>query len=147
MRALTITSLAAVLLLGSFTTPSEETFSLKVEVNQLRNSTGVVQFALYNEDGSIPDEDYGKYYRLLKGEIINGSSQITFEHLPPGRYAVNILHDENKNGKIDKGFILPKEGIGFSNYRSIGLRNKPNFTKASFELTGNRTIEVMVIYM
>lgn len=147
MRATTITSLAAVLLLGSFTTPYEETFSLKVEVNQLRNSTGDVQFALYNEDGSIPDEDYEKFYRLLKGEIFNGSSRVTFEHLPPGRYAVNILHDENKNGKIDKGFILPKEGVGFSNYRSIGLGNRPNFTKASFELKGNRTIEVLVIYM
>jgi uncharacterized protein (DUF2141 family) len=32
-----------------------------------------------------------------------------------------LLHDENKNGKIDKGFILPKEGIGFSNFQSIGF--------------------------
>lgn len=49
------------------------------------------------------------------------------------RYAVNILHDENANGKIDKGFILPKEGIGFSNYSSVGPMNRPNFSKALLE--------------
>ncbi|HQW06252.1 MAG: DUF2141 domain-containing protein [Flavobacteriales bacterium] len=147
MSVLTYISLTTMLLLSSFMNPSEETFSLSVEVNELRNSTGVVQFALYNEVGSIPDEHYENYYRLLSGRIVNGSSRITFEHLPPGSYAVNILHDENKNGKIDKGMILPKEGIGFSNFGSIGLRNRPNYDKASFELKGNRTIEVKVIYM
>ena len=57
-----------------------------------------------------------------------------------GNYAVNILHDENNNGKIDKGLILPKEGIGFSNYSSIGLTNRPNFKKANFELAQSKTI-------
>jgi uncharacterized protein (DUF2141 family) len=32
------------------------------------------------------------------------------------KYAINILHDEDNNGKIKKGFVLPKEGMGFSNY-------------------------------
>ena len=74
-------------------------------------------------------------------------AECTFSHLPKGNYTVNILHDENNNGKIDKGLILPKEGIGFSNYSSIGLTNRPNFKKASFELTQNKTIKVKVIYM
>ena len=78
---------------------------------------------------------------------MNGSSTITFKNISSGQYAVNILHDENKNGKIDKGFILPLEGIGFSNYQSIGLTNRPNFSKASFELKENKTISVKVIYM
>ncbi|MFT5349150.1 MAG: hypothetical protein ACI9M3_002200, partial [Bacteroidia bacterium] len=77
----------------------------------------------------------------------NGSSTITFEHIPPGIYAVNILHDENKNGKIDKGFIFPIEGIGFSNFQSIGFTNRPNFAKASFELKASKTINVKVIYL
>ena len=29
------------------------------------------------------------------------SSTITFNNIPKGNYAVFILHDENKNGKID----------------------------------------------
>lgn len=124
-----------------------ETYSLTIEVKNLRNAKGIVQFALYNKDGSIPDEDYENYYKILKGEIINGSSTITFKNIPSGKYAVNILHDENKNGKIDKGYILPIEGVGFSNYQSIGLTNRPNFSKASFQLKENKTISVKLIYM
>ena len=126
---------------------SENTYQLTVQVNELKNNTGVVQFTLYNKDGSIPDEDYEKYYKILKGEIVNGSSTITFTNIPSGRYAINILHDENKNGKIDKGFILPIEGIGFSNFQTIGFTNKPNFLKASFEVKENIAISIKVIYM
>ena len=135
------------LTLYSFANPSADTYSLTIEVKNLRNSMGVVQFALYNKNGSIPDEEYENYYKILKGEIVNGSSTITFKNIPSGKYAINILHDENKNGKIDKGFILPIEGIGFSNFQSIGLTNRPNFSKASFELNENKTISVKVIYM
>lgn len=131
----------------SFSENQAETYTLTVMVENLRNSKGVVQFALYNKDNSIPDEDYKKYYRLEKAKIVNGKSEITFKSLPQGKYAVNILHDENNNGKIDKGLLLPKEGIGFSNYQSIGLRNRPNFSKASFELNADKTIDVTVIYM
>lgn len=133
--------------LCSFSGNQAETYTLTVKVENLRNSKGVVQFALYNKDNSIPDEDYKKYYQLEKAKIVNGKSEITFKNLPKGKYAVNILHDENSNGKVDKGFLLPKEGIGFSNYQSIGLRNKPNFSKASFELNADKTIVVTVIYM
>jgi uncharacterized protein (DUF2141 family) len=133
--------------LCSFSGNQTETYALTVKVEKLQNSKGVVQFALYNKDGSIPDEDYKNYYRLEKAKIVNGKSEITFKNLPQGKYAVNILHDENNNGKIDKGLLLPKEGIGFSNYQSIGLRNRPNFSKASFELNADKTIDVTVIYM
>ncbi len=135
------------LLLSSFKDDFNEQNSLTVEVENLRNSKGTVQITLYNKDGSIPDEHYKNYFKMEKASIINGKSQCTFSNLPKGNYAVNILHDENSNGKIDKGLILPKEGIGFSNYSSIGLTNRPNFKKASFELTQNKTIKVKVIYM
>ncbi|MEO7082565.1 MAG: DUF2141 domain-containing protein [Flavobacteriales bacterium] len=147
MKALIHSSLALLFLLSSFATPNDASYSLTVEVKGLRNSIGEVQFTLYNKDGSIPDEHFKKYYKLFKAEIIHGSSTVRFENIPQGTYAVNILHDENKNGEIDKGFILPKEGIGFSNIESIGLRNKPSFSKASFDLKGDQTIEVKVIYM
>ncbi|MBL0063429.1 MAG: DUF2141 domain-containing protein [Bacteroidetes bacterium] len=144
---ITLIAFAFSITLYSFAKPNAETYSLTIEVKNLRNAKGVVQFALYNKDGSIPDEDYEKYYKILKREIVNNSSTITFKNIPLGKYAVNILHDENKNGKIDKGFILPIEGIGFSNFQSIGLTNRPNFSKASFDVKENKTISVKVIYM
>lgn len=135
------------LIITSFSNQAEKTFSLTVNVEKLRNSKGIVQFALYNIDGSIPDEGYTKCYKILKSNILNGSSTITFRDIPKGKYAVNILHDENENGKIDKGFILPIEGIGFSNFETIGLSNRPSFSKASFDLNSDKIIKVTIVYM
>lgn len=131
----------------AFTFQKEERVSLTVEVSDLKNSNGQVIFSLYNKDGSIPDEELKNFYKNSKVDISNKSAQTTFKNLPKGKYAVNIVHDENKNGKIDKGWILPIEGIGFSNFKSIGFSNKPNFKKASFDLNTNRSITVKTIYM
>lgn len=128
----------------------DEGYSLTVKAEGLRNSNGEAIFALYNKEGSIPDEKYENYYKKGGAQIDkDGTATFTFKNLPEGRYAVNILHDENKNGKIDKKFMLPlpSEGIGFSNYKSIGLSNRPKFSKASFEVKNNITIEINVIYM
>ena len=35
-----------------------ETYTLTIHVENLRNSKGVLQYALYNEDGTLPDEKY-----------------------------------------------------------------------------------------
>jgi uncharacterized protein (DUF2141 family) len=124
----------------------DKTHSLIIKVKHLRNSKGVVQFTLYNKEGSIPDEKYKRYYKKKNSPITKDSSIVTFSNLPKGKYAINILHDENKNGKIDKGFILPKEGIGFSNYQSVGMRNRPKFSKASFLLNNDTVKEIKIIY-
>ncbi|KAF0202949.1 MAG: hypothetical protein FD170_1526 [Bacteroidetes bacterium] len=134
-------------LLSSFNNQKQETFNLTINVNELRNSTGVVVFALYDREAAFPDEHYKKYLKKLTGKIVNGSSTVTFENIPAGKYAVNILHDENKDGKIKRGLIMPKEGIGFSNYQSIGFSNRPSFQKASFDLLSDKKIVVKIIYM
>lgn len=131
----------------SFRIPSKEgNHSLSVNVESLRNSEGHVMFVLYNTQDALPDKELNKYFKKTQGSIFEGSSTVTFHELIPGEYAVNIFHDENNDGKIEKGFFLPKEGLGFSNYQSIGPTNKPSFDKASFKLTGDTTIQVKIIY-
>ena len=127
----------------------EEKYSLTITVNDLRNSEGVVQFAIYNTEGSIPDEDYEKFYKIKTATITDNNASITFTDLPKGHYAVNVLHDENQNRKIDKKTFppLPKEGIGFSNYEKIGFSNRPKFSKAKFELNADMQKEVKIIYL
>ena len=131
---------------GLWADSAKQGYSLSVKVSHLRNSKGLVQFSLYNKDGTIPDKNYKNTYRQQQGKITHGVSVVTFSHLPKGRYAVNILHDENQNKKIDKGFILPVEGIGFSNYKLIGLSNRPKFSKASFILNRDTIKQIDVIY-
>jgi len=137
-----------VLLFSSFKSKTNsEKHSLTVEVNFLRNSKGHVQFSLYNKDGTVPDQYFKYHIKQINGKIIDESATVTFHNLEQGNYAVNILHDENKNGIIEKGWILPIEGVGFTNYSDIGIMNRPNFKKASFHLNKNTTKTVKVIYM
>lgn len=139
-------ALCACLLSGTPYAKNPESHSLTVHVKNLRNSNGILQVNLYNKEDSIPDQKLEKIFKIAKAQIVNQSSFVVFKDLPPGRYAVHILHDENSNGKIDKGLVLPVEGVGLSNFESIGLANRPNFSKASFELKGDKTITVKVIY-
>lgn len=134
------------LLLFSIEAISQETHSLSVKVRNLRNSDGKVLFALYNKDGTVPDQKMEKYFKKKVAVINSESAEVTFHDLPKARYAVFILHDENENGEIDKRFLLPTEGVGYSNYRNLGLRNRPNFKDASFLLKDDFSTEVKVIY-
>ncbi len=147
-KVLLIIQLNLLLVLGSsFKIIEVKNNHLTVKVSELRNSKGVVQFALYNTEDSFPDEHYKKYYRKLTAKIANGTSTVTFENLPVGRYAVNVLHDEDGDGKIHKGIILPKEGIGFSNFQSLKITNRPTFDKAAFNFSHNSEMEVKIIYL
>lgn len=140
-------------LMGLFTigssmaqTPKEKLYSLRIEADNFRNSKGVAQFALYNEDGSIPDEKLKKYLKKEAGKIVNGRSFVTFEDLPKGRYAVTVLHDENSNEEIDKTLFYPKEGFGLTNFKKISLSNRPDFSKASFVLSEDAVKKIKLIY-
>lgn len=148
MRKLTLI-IVSVILMPFNLQKEEKVYSLTITVNDLRNSEGVVQFAVYNTEGSIPDEKYKNFYRIDSALISNNTATIVFNNLPKGIYAINVLHDENKNGKIDKKFLLPlpKEGIGFSNYESLGISNRPKFSKASFKLNSNMQKEIKIIYL
>jgi uncharacterized protein (DUF2141 family) len=123
-------------------------YSLTIKTNGLENSKGSVIFALYNKEGSLPDQKFKEYYKKENVGIINKNAEVTFNNLPAGLYAVTLLHDENKNKKLDRKFLmpLPKEGLGFSNYKDFGLSNRPNFKNARFNLDKDTIITIKVIY-
>lgn len=60
--------------------------------------------------------------------------------LPPGRYAVRVLHDENGNGRLDTNVLgMPTEGYGFSNNPRVLMR-AATFEEAAFELPGDGAV-------
>ena len=121
--------------------------TLTVVATGLKNDKGEVQFSLYNKKGTIPDKTLSKYYKMKRVAITGTTAKAVFKDLPEGRYAVSVFHDENNNGKIDKGLIMPKEGVGLSNYKTINFFNLPNFKKASFLLEQDNEIKIGVIYL
>jgi uncharacterized protein (DUF2141 family) len=62
-----------------------------------------------------------------------GTTIVTVENVPPGRYAAQAFHDRNGNGKVDRGlFGIPKEAVGFSNDAPTPMR-APHFDDAAFD--------------
>jgi len=97
--------------------------TLRIHVDGLRNSNGVVGSVLFTSAEGWP-EDLNKSYRHGPTPIPTGQREATvvWEHLPPGEYGVAAIHDENRNAKLDRNLIgIPKEGFGFANNPHVGL--------------------------
>ncbi len=121
--------------------------TLTVVATGLKSDKGKVLFSLYNKEGSIPDKELNKYFKMKRVSIAHGKARAVFRNLPKGRYAVSVFHDENDNRKIDKGLVMPTEGVGLSNYPSINLFHLPDFKKASFPLEQDKTVRIHIIYL
>ena len=66
--------------------------------------------------------------------------------LPIGEYAVRAFHDENNNGKLDKGlFGQPVEGWGVSN-DARGFMSAPPFKKMLVKVDKSMTITFKIEY-
>ncbi len=109
---------------ASDTTPG---CTLRIHVDGLRNSNGVVGSTLFKSRDGWP-EDNSKAFRHGPTPIAPGERQATavWENLSPGDYAVAAIHDENRNARLDRNFIgIPKEGFGFANNPHVGLSAPP----------------------
>ena len=121
-------------------------YTLTVTAEGFHSDTGRAVVMLYDRPGTIPDKEL-KNYRLKKVvPIRHGTIRVRFRHLKPGRYAVSLFHDENANGIIDKGLMLPKEGVGLSNFRHVSLFHLPDFKQASLLLDQDKTVDIHLIY-
>jgi uncharacterized protein (DUF2141 family) len=142
MRAAVAIFFVGVLVSSAFTQEHPDGCCLRVRITNLRSDTGNVAVALYNSADGFP-EDSNKVFRAAIGDARDGESTVTFSSIPFGTYAIAVLHDENRNGRMDKGlFGIPKEGYGFSN-DAMGFMGPPGFDKAGFSC-GNDTVSVTI---
>lgn len=126
--------------------PSQQA-TLTVHIGRLRNDKGHVLVSLFREAQGFPD-NAAAALRKAKLEIRDRKTSVQFTGLPPGRYAIAILHDENDDGKMNKnGLGIPREGYGFSNNVS-GAFGPPSFARASFSLpaTGDLQLSIRTRY-
>ena len=108
---------------------------LKVHVEGLRNRRGDLRLGVFDSAGGFPrDRGSALFWRSLGA----GADVKSFEvGLPPGRYAVVVLHDENSNKKLDTNLIgIPKEGHGVSN-NPKPKRRAATYREAAFHLAAD----------
>ncbi|OYY91725.1 MAG: hypothetical protein B7Y45_01770 [Sphingomonas sp. 28-66-16] len=117
------------------------TATLTMQITNVRNANGVIRVDVCTE------AEFLKKCRIFAdAKAETGTTMVTIENVPFGVYGVSITHDENKNGKVDRGlFGLPKEGIGFSNDAPIRM-GPPSWSDARIEFTGPKTISMKMRY-
>lgn len=106
---------------------------IQVNISGLKNTTGQLGILLFEQSEGWPST-HEKAMRRILLPISGSKMQYTFKDVPYGKYAVSVMHDENKNGKLDLNFLgIPKEGNGVSNNATNAL-GPPRFADAMFSL-------------
>ena len=130
MTRLALLLLASLLSDPPATQPAPAT--LTIDVADLRNARGELRVGVFDRDRGFPRSRDGA---ILWRSVAAGAAEKSMRiDLPPGRYAVVVLHDENSNKKLDTNFIgVPKEGYGVTNNPKPALR-AATFKEALFRL-------------
>ena len=130
MRAI---GLCLPLLLSTGAAPLTLPQPLSMALEGLRSAKGQVLICVTRDLDHFPDcsQDPDKRHFAIPAS----SAPVTLGQFAPGDYAIAIIHDENRNGRLDTFAGIPREGVGFS--RNPVLRfGAPSFRSASFTIGG-----------
>ncbi|MAW53779.1 MAG: hypothetical protein CME01_13235 [Geminicoccus sp.] len=119
--------------------------SITVTVEDVRNSNGVIQYIICQQDEF--DQAIGEEAACsILGSTKAKQGSVTFaRELPAGSYAVMLLHDENEDGKTERTGLLPTEGIGFSRNPRL-IFGIPSFEQVVVRVKGETSISVQTKY-
>jgi len=118
-----------------------KTGRLTIKITGIRNSEGNLRVALRTDDNTIVDA------KVVEIDPKTLTAEAVFDNLAVGTYGVAVIHDENKNEKLDfNDEGMPIEGYGHSN-NPAKRPGPPSFdeTKFAFAAPGS-SIEIALIY-
>ncbi|MCX6213163.1 DUF2141 domain-containing protein [Spirosoma sp.] len=119
------------------TSATTATYKLTVVVSGIENRSGKLYVGLANNAETFNGESKAT---AVADVSASGDITVNFEGIPAGRYAVRIYQDLNDNKKMDFSGQMPAEPFGFSNVTM--LMGPPTFDQCTFNLDGNKTIQV-----
>lgn len=108
---------------------------IQVEISNIKNTNGDIGLALYNNETDFTKKEF----KTAKVSAKKGLVTAKFDNIPPGNYAIAVLHDANANNKMDFNLVgIPKESYGFSN-NAKGILAPPKFKDAAFRVKAGQT--------
>lgn len=122
--------------------------TLSVQVDGLRSRRGQVCLSVFNSSRGFPSQGDNALQKQCVRLETQQPTQILFNGLKAGSYAVAVLHDENDDQQANRNLIgIPTEGFGFS--RNPALRaGPPRFSEAAFLVAGpNTSINIQMLYL
>ncbi|RJQ48855.1 MAG: DUF2141 domain-containing protein [Desulfobacteraceae bacterium] len=109
---------------------------IHVTILGIKNSTGTVACALFDSPDGFPIDFLLYATNIMVIKIRDEQARCDFLDIPPGTYALAVIHDENMNGKLDTKWLgIPKEGYGFSK-DARAMLGPPSFAAAGFPYDG-----------
>lgn len=119
-------------------TPAEGTLS--VQVWNIQNDKGQIGCSIFSESDGFPSKPEKADAHTFV-QHTSGKATCTFKGVTPGTYAVSVMHDENKDGKLETSMVgRPKEWWGVSNDVPAERFGPPKYEKASFKFDGSDEI-------
>ena len=123
--------LAALVPLLALIAANPASASVDVEISGLRNAKGLLHVCITRNPAFFLD--CRKDPKGFRQTAPANERLLHFDGLPPGRYAVTLVHDENSNEKLDTMLGIPREGFGFSRNPAIRF-GAPKFDEVSINL-------------
>jgi len=117
--------------------------SVLIHVAGIKRAAGKVKVSLYGADSDRWLTKAGRISRV-KVPVTGRAMDICMPVPAPGRYAVAVHHDLNRNGERDR-----QDGGGYSRDPKVSLFNpKPSFSKAAFTVgNGPSRVGVTLLYI
>lgn len=117
-----------------------ETGKVIIEVTNFETREGKILLSVYASEEGFPGKEEYAYMKMIVE--IGEKTCIKEIDLPPGTYAISLVHDANDNDEADTNFLgIPKEPLGMSNYAEMG---RPKFEKAKFELKSGQVLRMEI---
>jgi uncharacterized protein (DUF2141 family) len=121
--------------------------ALTVSAVGFKGTKGQALVAIFESKDAWPKLE--KALRIERIKPVKDSLAMTLSDLPPGDYAVEVIHDENENGKLDMRWLPyphPAEGAGASNDAAATI-GPPSWGDARFRVgAGGGAITIHMRY-
>lgn len=133
---------------GSASAPAPAKSTLTVHLTGFRNAKGKVNIDLFRDGKGFPLDSAGVVEsERLEIDPKTLSATAVFADLPPGTYAVAVVHDDNLTGKMEfDASGIPLKGFGFSNNPDTS-QGPPTPESATFAVNQPETkIDIKITY-
>jgi uncharacterized protein (DUF2141 family) len=123
--------------------PPPHVCTLTIYVDGVNQQGGNIGVLLFQNDKGWPEDRFAAYKDIVE-KAHPGTVVVKIPDLPPGDYAVALVHDVNMNHKVDKNWLgKPTEQWGMSN-NPHALIKAPPFSKAKFTLNHDSEIHIQL---
>ncbi len=111
---------------------------VRVKISGISSLVGTIRATL---DGSeLAFKNAAPTTQTNEIAVTSSEIELLFHNVPPGVYAIKVIHDENDDRKLNQNLLgIPSERYGISN-NVRGKFGLPAFKEASFKVSTGETV-------